>query len=63
MHNELHTALKTYFLCLSDCRQSETKYRVAEEQRVKIKNAISEEKQPRNRKLKVWTKEAAKVRI
>ncbi|XP_055338072.1 SLIT-ROBO Rho GTPase-activating protein 1-like isoform X2 [Paramacrobiotus metropolitanus] len=60
VHNELHTALKTYFLCLNDCRQTETKYRIAEEQRLKIKNSIPEEKQSRNRKLKVWTKETAK---
>lgn len=61
VHNELHTALKTYFLCLNDCRQCETKYRVAEDHRVKVKSSIPEEKQTRNRKFKMWTKEAAKV--
>ncbi|GAU93561.1 hypothetical protein RvY_05486 [Ramazzottius varieornatus] len=60
VHNELHTALKTYFLCLNECRQTETKYQLAEESRMKTKNALPEEKQAKNRKLKMWTKDAAK---
>ena len=61
VHNELHSALKIYYVCLTDYRQSESKYRAAEDSRLKLKSSISEEKQARSRKLKIWTKEAAKV--
>ncbi|OQV24407.1 SLIT-ROBO Rho GTPase-activating protein 3 [Hypsibius exemplaris] len=60
VHNELHTALKTYFLCLGEFRTTETKFLASDEQRKKMRDALPEEKRARNRKLKVWTKECAK---
>ncbi|KAL1129740.1 hypothetical protein AAG570_012684 [Ranatra chinensis] len=58
--HELHTALKTYQTYQGECRQAETKLRMAEAQRHKIEQGIPKEKLDRSKKFRMIEKEVQK---
>lgn len=60
--HELHTALKTYQTYQANCKQAETKLRLAEAQRLKIEQSIPKEKLDKSKKFRMIEKDVQKVR-
>lgn len=59
--HELHTTMKTYHSYQGECRQAETKLRLAENQRGKLEQSLSQDKLERSKKYRVIEKEIMKV--
>lgn len=59
--HELHTALKTYQTYQANCKQAETKLRLAEGQRQKVELSIPKEKLDRSKKYRMIEKDVQKV--
>ncbi|GLV43182.1 Rho GTPase activating protein at 92B [Carabus blaptoides fortunei] len=58
--HELHTTMKTYHSYQGECRQAETKLRLAENQRGKLEQSLSQDKLERSKKYRVIEKEIMK---
>uniref|UniRef100_A0A0A9YLU2 SLIT-ROBO Rho GTPase-activating protein 1 n=1 Tax=Lygus hesperus TaxID=30085 RepID=A0A0A9YLU2_LYGHE len=58
--HELHTALKTYQTYQANCKQAETKLRLAEAQRLKIEQSIPKEKLDKSKKFRMIEKDVQK---
>ncbi|XP_067001603.2 SLIT-ROBO Rho GTPase-activating protein 1 isoform X2 [Anabrus simplex] len=58
--HELHTTMKTYHSYQGECRQAETKLRVAENQRLKLEQSLAKEKLDRSKKYRLIEKEVQK---
>ena len=60
--HELHTAMKTHHTYQTECRQAESKLRVAENQKLKLEQSnVSKEKLGRTKKYRLIEKEVQKV--
>lgn len=62
MH-ELHTTMKTYQSYQGEAKQAEAKLKVAENQRLKIEQAVPKEKLEKSKKFRLIEKELQKVII
>ncbi|XP_014259247.1 SLIT-ROBO Rho GTPase-activating protein 1-like [Cimex lectularius] len=58
--HELHTSLKTYQMYQANCKQAETKLRLAEAQRTKIEQSVPKEKLDRSKKFRLIEKDVQK---
>ncbi|XP_049830329.1 SLIT-ROBO Rho GTPase-activating protein 1-like isoform X2 [Schistocerca gregaria] len=58
--HELHTTMKTYHSYQAECRQAETKLRVAEAQRLKLEQSLPKDKLDRSKKYRLIEKEVQK---
>ncbi|GLH12612.1 GTPase-activating protein CdGAPr [Gryllus bimaculatus] len=58
--HELHTTMKTYQSYQGECKQAETKLRVAENQRLKLEQSMPREKLDRSKKYRLIEKEVQK---
>lgn len=63
MLHELHTTMKTYHSYQGECRQAEAKLRLAESQRGKLEQSLSQDKLERSKKYRMIEKEVMKVLI
>lgn len=61
--HELHTTMKTHHAYQTECRQAESKLRLAENQRLKMEQSIPKEKLERSKKYRLIGKEVQKVGI
>lgn len=61
MLHELHTTMKTYHSYQGECRQAEAKLRLAESQRGKLEQSLSQDKLDRSKKYRMIEKEVMKV--
>lgn len=61
--HELHTTMKTHHAYQTECRQAESKLRLAENQRLKMEQSIPKEKLERSKKYKLIGKEVQKVSV
>lgn len=59
--HELHTTMKTYQSYQSEAKQAEAKLKVAENQRLKIEQAVPKEKLEKSKKVRLIGKEVQKV--
>lgn len=61
--HELHTTMKTYQSYQTEAKQAEAKLKVAENQRLKIEQAVPKEKLDKSKKVRLIGKEVQKVMI
>jgi len=59
--HELHTTMKTYQSYQAEAKQAEAKLKVAENQRLKIEQAVPKEKLDKSKKVRLIGKEVQKV--
>lgn len=59
--HELYTTMKTYQAYQTECKQAETKLKLAETQRHKIEQSIPKDKLEKSKKFRIIEKEVQKV--